>query len=165
VRGSRPRIFVAGRRTAVDRGVNFAVLEPARRRCGLEQRYDVADSVAKRFCSSGRARSIQDRAPMRNVDSKIHAARFDRFKFLFHSFGAATFATISTRTEPERSKIVGRSVQGFVARAVCGVRHRRNLCRYCGLNVFGAKAVDFRHAAPSPGHGKTLVFRVKARTV
>jgi hypothetical protein len=32
---------------------------------------------------------------MRNVDSKIHAARFDRFKFLFHSFGAATFATQS----------------------------------------------------------------------
>jgi hypothetical protein len=32
---------------------------------------------------------------MRNVDSKIHAARFDRFKFLFHSFAVATFATIS----------------------------------------------------------------------
>jgi hypothetical protein len=55
----------------------------------------MADFVAKRFCSSGRARSIQYQAPMRNVDSKIHAARFDRFKFLFHSFAVATFATIS----------------------------------------------------------------------
>jgi hypothetical protein len=35
---------------------------------------------------------------MRNVDSKIHAARFDRFKFLFHSFAVATFATISTHS-------------------------------------------------------------------
>jgi hypothetical protein len=31
-------------------------------------------------------------------DSKIHAARFDRFKFLFHSFAAATFATQSARS-------------------------------------------------------------------
>src|SRR5215216_1335191 len=53
------------------------------------------DSVAKRFSASERARSIQDRTPMRNVDSKIHPARFDRFKFLFHSFAAASFATQS----------------------------------------------------------------------
>jgi hypothetical protein len=56
-----------------------------------------ADSVAKRFCSSERARSIQDRAPMRIIDSKIHATRFDCFKLLFHSFAAATFATQSAR--------------------------------------------------------------------
>ncbi|MFL5059808.1 MAG: hypothetical protein ACJ8DQ_06955, partial [Xanthobacteraceae bacterium] len=56
-----------------------------------------ADCVAKRFCASECARSIQDRAPMRNVDSKIHPGRFDRFKFLFHSFAAATFATLSAK--------------------------------------------------------------------
>jgi hypothetical protein len=33
---------------------------------------------------------------MRDVDSKIHAAPFDYFKFLFHSFAAATFATQSS---------------------------------------------------------------------
>jgi hypothetical protein len=43
----------------------------------------LADFVAKRFCLLERARLIQDQAPMRNVDSKIHAARFDRFKFYF----------------------------------------------------------------------------------
>ena len=58
----------------------------------------MADIVAKRFCSSKRARSIQDRAPMRNVDSKIHAARFYCFKFLFHSFATATFATKSAHS-------------------------------------------------------------------
>jgi hypothetical protein len=59
---------------------------------------ELADFVAKGFCPSGRARSIQYQAPMRNVDSKIHAARFDCFKFLFHSFAAATFATKSALT-------------------------------------------------------------------
>jgi hypothetical protein len=54
-----------------------------------------ADSVAKLFCASERARLIQDQAHMRNLDSEIHASQFDRFKFVFHSFSAATFATIS----------------------------------------------------------------------
>jgi hypothetical protein len=55
----------------------------------------LADFVAKRFCAAERARLIQDDAPMRNVDSKLRAARFDRFNFLFHSLAAATFATLS----------------------------------------------------------------------
>src|SRR5215813_5770399 len=32
------------------------------------------------------------------VDSKIHAARFIRFKFIFHSFATETFATLSAKT-------------------------------------------------------------------
>jgi hypothetical protein len=54
-----------------------------------------ADIVAKRFCASERAILIQDPAPMRNVDSKIHSPRFDRCGFLFYSFSAVTFATQS----------------------------------------------------------------------
>jgi hypothetical protein len=33
----------------------------------------MADFVAKRFWASERARLIQDQAPIRNVDSKIHS--------------------------------------------------------------------------------------------
>src|SRR5262249_36064048 len=56
------------------------------------------------FYSCELARSIQDRALMRNVDSKIHATRFDCFKFLFHSFAAATFATQSAITGREQAQ-------------------------------------------------------------
>jgi hypothetical protein len=63
---------------------NFSVLSPV-----------LADFVAKRFCLLERARLIQDHAPIRNVGSKIHTARFIRFKFIFHSFATETFATKS----------------------------------------------------------------------
>jgi hypothetical protein len=59
----------------------------------------LADCVAKRFCASERARLIQDQAPMRNVDSKIHSPRFVRCGFLFYSFSAVTFATQSAQLE------------------------------------------------------------------
>src|SRR5215510_3805977 len=58
----------------------------------------LVDAVEKRFCSSERARLIQDQAPMRNVDSKIRSPRFDRCVFLFYSLSAATFSTASTRS-------------------------------------------------------------------
>src|SRR5207248_5787774 len=57
-----------------------------------------ADCVAKRFCASERARLIQDQAPMRNVDSRIHSTRFDCCVFLFYSFSAVTFATKSANS-------------------------------------------------------------------
>src|SRR5712691_6049870 len=63
---------------------------PRQRRCLL-----LADTVEKRFCSSEHARLIQDQAPMRNVDSKIHSPRFDCCVSLFHSFFAVTFSTAS----------------------------------------------------------------------
>ena len=56
------------------------------------------DCVAKLFCPSERARSIQDQASMRNVDSRIHSPRFDRCVFLFYSFSAVTFATQSPKS-------------------------------------------------------------------
>jgi hypothetical protein len=40
---------------------------------------------------------IQNQAQVRNVDSKTHPRRFYRFKFQFHSFCLATFATQSPR--------------------------------------------------------------------
>src|SRR5262245_41392086 len=52
-----------------------------------------ADYVAKRFCSSERARLIQDQTPTRNADSKTHTTRIVCCVFLFYSFSAATFAT------------------------------------------------------------------------
>jgi hypothetical protein len=55
----------------------------------------MANFVAKGFCSSERARLIQDQPPTSNVDSKIHSSRFDRCAFLFYSFRAATLATKS----------------------------------------------------------------------
>jgi hypothetical protein len=55
----------------------------------------LADFVAKRFCASERAILIQDQAPMRKVDSKVHSPRFDCCAFLFYSFSAETFATKS----------------------------------------------------------------------
>src|SRR5215510_12018483 len=58
----------------------------------------LVDAVEKRFCSSERARLIQDQAPMRNVDSKIRSPRFDRCVFLFYSLSAATFSTASVRS-------------------------------------------------------------------
>jgi hypothetical protein len=61
-----------------------------------------ADFVAKRFCSSEHARLIQDQAPRRNVDSKIHSPRFDCCQFQFYSFSAATFATKSAKIRPEQ---------------------------------------------------------------
>jgi hypothetical protein len=57
----------------------------------------MADFVAKGFCSSERARLIQDQAPTSNVDSKIHSSRFDCCVLLFYSFCVATFATKSAR--------------------------------------------------------------------
>jgi hypothetical protein len=56
----------------------------------------LTDAVEKRFCSSERARLIQDQAPMRNLDSKIYSPRFDCCVFLFYSLSAATFSTTST---------------------------------------------------------------------
>jgi hypothetical protein len=57
----------------------------------------VADSVAKRFCASERARLIQDQAPTRNIDSRIQSLRFDCCVFLFYSLSSVTFATQSAR--------------------------------------------------------------------
>src|SRR5262245_15131363 len=53
------------------------------------------DCVAKLFCSSERARLIQDQVSMRNVHSRIHSPRFDCCVFLFYTFSAVTFATQS----------------------------------------------------------------------
>jgi hypothetical protein len=53
------------------------------------------DAVEKRICSSERARLIQDQAPTRIVDSKIHSPRFDCCAFLFYSLSTATFSTVS----------------------------------------------------------------------
>src|SRR5262247_1827145 len=50
----------------------------------------LADCVAKLFSAPRRERSIQDRAPSRNIDSKARAAGFDYFKFQFHRLGLAT---------------------------------------------------------------------------
>jgi hypothetical protein len=58
----------------------------------------LTDAVEKRFCSSEWARLIQDRALMRNVDSKIHSLRFDCCVFIFYSLSAVTFSTASTQT-------------------------------------------------------------------
>src|SRR4029453_7033082 len=55
----------------------------------------MADIVAKRFCASDRATLIQNQAPIRNVDSKIHSFRFDCCAFLPASCSSPTFATIS----------------------------------------------------------------------
>src|SRR5215471_10638043 len=57
------------------------------------------DCVAKLFCPSERVRLIQDRASMRNVDSRIHSLRFDCCIFLFYSVSAVTFATQSPRKQ------------------------------------------------------------------
>jgi hypothetical protein len=47
-------------------------------------------------------RSAQDRFKIRRqcamLIQKIHAAQFDRFKFLFHSFATATFATLCAKS-------------------------------------------------------------------
>jgi len=59
-----------------------------------------ADFVAKRFCTSERATLIQDRAPMRNVDSKILSARFDSCEFLFAGSSSPTFAAESVECGP-----------------------------------------------------------------
>jgi hypothetical protein len=59
----------------------------------------MTDAVEKRFCSSERARLIQDQAPMGNLDSKIHSPRFDCCVFLFYSLSAATFSTASIKGE------------------------------------------------------------------
>jgi hypothetical protein len=61
------------------------------------QRLLVADFVAKLFWAPRRERLIQDRAPSRNIDSKVRAAGFDYFKFQFHRLQWATFATISAQ--------------------------------------------------------------------
>src|SRR5215510_10287659 len=63
----------------------------------------LVDAVEKRFCSSERARLIQDQAPMRNVDSKIRSPRFDRCVFLFYSLSAATFSTASVKSGKART--------------------------------------------------------------
>jgi hypothetical protein len=55
----------------------------------------MADIVAKGFCAPERATLIQDQAPMRNVDAKIHPSRFDCCAFLLTSCSSPTFATTS----------------------------------------------------------------------
>jgi len=65
----------------------------------------MTDAVEKRFCATERARLIQDQAPMRNVDSKIHSLGFDCFKFRFYRFFADTFSTASTHSGLSRPNI------------------------------------------------------------
>jgi len=60
----------------------------------------LADSVAKRSCASGQATLIQRQPRMRNADSRIHSSRFDCCAFLFYSFPAVTFATVSALLGP-----------------------------------------------------------------
>ena len=55
------------------------------------------DCVAKLFSAPRRVRSIQDRAPNRNIDSKARVAGVEYFKFQFHRLPLATFATQSPR--------------------------------------------------------------------
>src|SRR5262249_37217169 len=57
----------------------------------------MADFVTKRFCSSERARLIQEQKSLCNVDSKIRTPRFHRCVFLIYSFSSATFATKSAQ--------------------------------------------------------------------
>src|SRR5262249_4399213 len=71
----------------------------------------LTDAVEKGFFSSGRARLIQDRAPARIFESTNHFYRFDRFVFLFHSFGAVTFSTASTHSGHCRAQILHRSLR------------------------------------------------------
>jgi hypothetical protein len=61
-----------------------------------------ADAVEKGFCWFERERLIQDQAPLRNDDSRIHSARFDCCVSLFHSFCAVTFSTLSARSRHSR---------------------------------------------------------------
>src|SRR5262252_1216243 len=58
------------------------------------------DCVAKLFSAPRRVRSIQDRAPNRNIDSRARVAGFEYFKFQFHRLPLATFAT---KSPPERT--------------------------------------------------------------
>jgi hypothetical protein len=55
----------------------------------------MADIVAKGVLASERATLIQDQAPMRNVDSKIHSSGFVCGAFLLSDRPVATFATKS----------------------------------------------------------------------
>jgi hypothetical protein len=59
------------------------------------------------FYASERARLIPNQAPARNVDSKIHFPRFDCCVFVFHSFSAVTFSTVSVKTGggPQQSHV------------------------------------------------------------
>jgi hypothetical protein len=60
---------------------------------------------------------IQDQAPVRNVDSENHTARFDCFKFLFHSIRSVTFATISAQSGVLLLRI---DMSGIGAKRTCG---------------------------------------------
>jgi hypothetical protein len=52
----------------------------------------MADIVAKGFWAPQRERLIQERASIRNIDSKAQPARFLCFKIQFHRLFATTFA-------------------------------------------------------------------------
>jgi hypothetical protein len=64
----------------------------------------MADFVAKLFLAPRRERLIQDRAPRRNIGSKVRAAGFDYFKFKFHRLQLATFATKSAHIDRSRRR-------------------------------------------------------------
>src|SRR3954453_23983899 len=68
-------------------------------RIGIPQgrRRQWVDTVEKGFYASERVRLIPNQAPARNVDSKIHFPRFDCCVFIFHSFSAVTFSTVSVQ--------------------------------------------------------------------
>src|SRR5262245_54261512 len=73
--------------------VNCSFVQRSHRRFRAERPLKcrvMADCVAKLFSAPRRERSIQDRAPSRNIDSKARAAGFDYFKFQFHRLGLAT---------------------------------------------------------------------------
>ena len=104
------------------------------------ERPELADFVAKRFCSSECARLIQDRAPMRNFDSRITSLRFDCCAFLFYSVSAVTFATKSARSGSSGptplcllsggQDLLTKSLSGFVK--VFGCRPHDDGATYCG---------------------------------
>jgi hypothetical protein len=72
--------------------------ERRRRRPSMRVQHFWADFVAKRFCSTERARLIQEQKSLRNLDSKIQTPRFYCCIFLFYNFSSATFATKSAQS-------------------------------------------------------------------
>jgi hypothetical protein len=85
----------------------------------LEQAFPLlADCVAKQFSAPEREIMIQDRAQMRNVDSRTQSPRFDCYKIQFNSARAATFATQSAQMRPRRMSAV-ESASGYEAENIC----------------------------------------------
>jgi hypothetical protein len=65
---------------------------------------------------------------MRNLDSKIHLPRFDRFKLQFHSFFAETFSTVSVISVGLIRRVQSRHVR-FAPKASLGLTPDAALAR------------------------------------